>query len=102
MTASSGLLPSKVGRQVAALLLDVRVRNLVPAPPSQISQSLLHQPHISDQWEIRWSKDCRVFLFTFFAHAEQTYNLQLQPRRLLSLLQFLRAEGLTYTSAQWP
>lgn len=102
MSASYGLLQSKVGRQVPALLLNVQVRNLAPAPPSQISQSLLHQPHVSDQWEIRWSKDCGVFLFTFFTRAEQTYNLQLQPSQLLSLLQFLCAEGLTYTSAPRP
>lgn len=46
MTARSGSFPSIAGRQVAALLLDVGARNLVPAPPSQLSQSLLHQtPH---------------------------------------------------------
>lgn len=93
MAASSGSFPSKAGRQVAALLLDVGVRNLVPAPPSQISQSLLHQPHISDQREIRRRKGRGLFLFTFFSCAEQTHSPQLQPRRPLSLPRFRRPEG---------
>lgn len=102
MSASYGLRQSKAGRQVPALLSNVKVRNLAPAPPSQLSRSLLRQPHVPDQQEIRWSEGCGVFLFTFFARAEQTYNPQLQPWWLLSLLQFLPAEGLTYTSAQRP
>lgn len=75
---------------------------LATVPLSQISQSLLHQPDIWDQGEIGWNKDCGIFLFTFFAHTAQTYNLQLLPSWLLSLVQFLCAEGLTHTSAKWP